>query len=291
MPRLCLLSAAAAGIFIAGCAAPGRPRLPICPGKASVEEALAALAAHAQQAVPFKANGQILLTYHEPDSGKRKRHNIPIQLWFNPPREVYIQGTIAVDPKAVIIGSNQESFWLALRPKEMSSLYIGDWSEIRSVEGLMMSPRIVLEAFGVIADGEPNAGGWSLKNEGAYDILTKRNEAGRLVERVHVYACDYLVRKIEYFDQSQKVAAVAQLGDYKSLTGSFQVPTRVMVTTTGPAKRTDSIDITLSSPSSLNSAKGMELIERARKVIFNPPKSEGFERVYALVDGKWVRQR
>lgn len=283
--RLCLLLAAAAGVFIAGCAAPGRPRLPICPGKASVEDALAALVAHAQQAAPFKANGQILLTYHEPDSRKEKRHNIPMQLWFNPPREVYIQGTIAVDPKAVIIGSNRESFWLALRPKEMSTFYIGDWSEVRSVEGLMMSPRVVLEAFGIIVDGEPNVGGWSLKNEGPYDILTKRNEAGRLVERVYVYACDYLVRKIEFFDQNQKVAAVAQLGDYKPLTGSFQVPTRVLVTTTGPAKRTDSIDITLTS------TKGMEFKEQVRKLIFNPPKSDGFERMYALVDGKWVRQR
>lgn len=283
--RLCLLLAAAAGVFIAGCAAPGRARLPICPGKADVDEALAALAAHAQQAAPFKANGQILLTYHEPDSGKRKRHNIPMQLWFNPPREVYIQGTIAVDPKAVIIGSNQESFWLALRPPEMSSYYIGDWSQIRSVEGLMMSPRVVLEAFGVIADGEPNAGGWSLKNEGPYDILTKRDDAGRLVERIHVYACDYLVRKIEYFDRDQKVAAVAQLGDYKSLTGNFSVPTRVLVTAIGPAKRTDSIDITL------NSMSGKKLDERAKKVIFNPPKSEGFERVYSLIDGKWVRER
>jgi len=283
--RLCLLSTAAAGIFIAGCAAPGRPRLPICRGKASVEEALATLTAHAQRAAPFKANGQILLTYHEPDSGKEKRHNIPMQLWFNPPREVYIQGTIAVDPKAVIIGSNEDSFWLALRPTEMSAFYIGDWSQVRSVEGLMMSPRVVLEAFGIIVDGEPNAGGWSLKNEGPYDILTKRNEAGRMVERVYVYACDYLVRKIEYFDQKQKVAATAQLGDYRPLTGSFQVPTRVLVTTTGPAKRTDSIDITLNSP------KGMEFAERVRKAIFNPPKAEGFERVYALVDGQWVRQR
>ena len=79
----------------------------------------------------------------------------------------------------------------------------------------MMSPMVVLEAFGIIMDNEPNEGGWSLKNEGAFDILTKRNEAGRLVKRVHVYACDYLVHKIEYFDDRQKVVAVAELGEYK----------------------------------------------------------------------------
>jgi len=280
---LCLLVAAAA-TFLGGCAAPGRPRLPICPGKANVDEALAALAAHAQQAVPFRANGQILLTYHEPDDGKEKRHNLPMQLWFNPPWETYIQGSIAVDPKAVIIGSNEESFWLALRPKEMSSYYLGDWDQARTVEGLMMSPRVVLEAFGIIVDHEPNEGGWSLKNEGAFDILTKRDEAGRLVKCVHVYACDYLVSRIEYFDPRQRAVAVAELGEYEPVAESFRVPTRVVVSSIGPAKRRDSIDITLSS------MKPMQFSQKLRDVIFNPPDSDKFEHLYTLVDGQWVRQ-
>lgn len=280
---LCLFVAAAV-MFLGGCAAPGRPRLPICPGKANVDEALAALAAHAQQAVPFRANGQILLTYHEPDDGRQKRHNLPMQLWFNPPWETYIQGSIAVDPKAVIIGSNEESFWLALRPKEMSSYYLGDWDQVRAVEGLMMSPMVVLEAFGIIVDHEPNEGGWSLKNEGAFDILTKRDGAGRLVKRVHVYACDYLVSRIEYFDPRQKVVAVAELGEYKPVAESFRVPTRVVVSSIGRATRRDSIDITLSS------MKPMQFSQRQRDVVFNPPDSDKFDRLYTLVDGQWVHQ-
>jgi len=271
-------------MFLGGCAAPGRPRLPVCPGKANVEEALAALTAHSQRAVSFRANGQILLTYREPESNKEKRHNLPMQLWFDPPWETYIQGSIAVDPKAVIIGSNKENFWLALRPKEVSSCYIGEWGQARTVEGLMMSPKVVLEAFGIIVGNEPNAGGWSLKNEGAFDVLTKRDEAGRLVERVHVYACDYLVQRIEYYDSRQKIVAVADLGEYKPVTEGFRVPTRVMVTAIGPDKRRDSIDITL------NSMKEMEFNERLKGVIFNPPDSDKFQRVYALVGGKWVRR-
>jgi hypothetical protein len=281
---LCL-SVVAAATFIGGCAAPGRPRLPICPGKANVDEALATLAAQAQQAVPFRANGQILLMYHEPDSKQPKRHNLPMGLWFDPPWETYIQGTIGVDPKAVIIGSNKESFWLALRPQEMSSFYLGEWAQARTVEGLMMSPKVVLEAFGIITDDERNEGGWSLKNEGPFDILTKRDEAGRLVKRVHVYACDYLVGKIEYFDARQKVVAVAELGEYRPVTDSFRVPTRVKVTAIGPEKRQDSINITVSSTNE------KELSERQKNVYFNPPDSDKFEHTYVLVDGKWVRQR
>ncbi len=271
-------------MFLGGCAAPGRPRLPVCPGKATVDEALAALAAHAQQAVPLKANGQILLTYHEPDSKKQKQHNLPTTLLFDPPWETYIQGSIAADPRAVIIGSNQESFWLALRPQEMSSFYLGQWTQARTVEGLMMSPMVVLEAFGIIVDNEPNKSGWSLKNDGAFDILTKRNEAGRLVKRVHVYACDYLVHKIEYFDDRQKVVAVAELGAYKPVDESFRVPTRVKVSAIGPSKQQDSIHISLTS---MNERK---FTEQQKRAFFNPPDPNKFERVYALIAGKWVRQ-
>ena len=272
-------------MLLGGCAAPGQPRLAVCPGKANVDEAMAALAAHAQQAAPLRASGQILLKYYVPDSKKEKLHNLPMQLWFNPPWETYIQGSIVADQKAVIIGSNEENFWLALRPKEMSSYYIGEWAQARTVEGLMMSPVVVLEAFGIIVDNEPNAGGWSLKNEGAFDILTKRNEAGRLVKRVHVYACDYLVHQIEYFDDRQKVVAVADLGEYKPVTESFRVPTRVKVTAIGPTKRQDSINITLTSMSERKPN------EQQKRVFFNPPDSEKFERAYTLVGGKWVRRR
>jgi len=280
---LCLLAAAAA-TFIGGCAAPGRPRLPICPGKTSVDEALAALAARAQQAVPLRGNGQILLTYHDPDSGKRKRHNLPMRFLFDPPWETYIQGSVAVDQKAVIMGSNKDGFWLALRPEEMSSYYLGAWTEARNIEGLMTSPKVVLEAFGIIQDSEPHARLWSLRHEGAFDILTQRDEDGRLVKRVHVYACDYLVSKIEYFGSRQRVAAVAELGRYKPVAGGFRVPTRIVVSTAGPAKKTDSISITLSS------TDAWEVKPKQREVFFNPPAPNKFEHRYSLVDGQWIEE-
>jgi hypothetical protein len=167
----------------------------------------------------------------------------------------------------------------------MSGFYLGEWAEARTVEGLMMSPKVVLEAFGIVVGNEPNEGGWSLQNEGAFDILTRRDGAGQAVKRVHVYACDDLVRRIEYFDNRQKIVAVAELGEYASVTESFRVPTRVRVTATGPSGRKDSIDISLSS------AKPMQFNQRVRDVIFNPPDSEKFERLYVLVEGRWVRQR
>jgi hypothetical protein len=281
----CLLVALAAVIVVGGCAAPKRARLAICPGKANADEALATLAAHARQAVPFRANGEILLAYHEPDSRKVKRHNLSMHLWFNPPRDTYIQGGIGLDPRAVIIGSNDESFWLTLRPKEVSSYYLGRWEDAHTVEGLTMSPKVVLEAFGVTLDEEPNEGSWSLKNEGAFDVLTRQDAAGRQVRRLYVYACDYSIRKAEYFDDRQRVIAVAEFDEYKPVTEGFRVPTRVTVTAVGPSRRQDSIDITLSSVT----AKGPNALQK--KVFFNPPDADKFEHVFTLVDGRWVRQR
>ncbi|MBN1508548.1 MAG: hypothetical protein JW955_16990 [Sedimentisphaerales bacterium] len=281
----CVLVTLAAAMLVGGCAAPRQPRLDICPGQASVDEALAVLADHARQATAFRANGQILLAYHEPDSKKGKRHNLSMQLWFDPPRDIYIQGSVGLDPRAVIIGSNNESFWLALRPKEVSSYYLGRWEDARDVEGLVMSPKVVLEAFGVALDEEPNEGRWSLKNEGAFDVLTRRDLAGRLVRRLYVYACDRSIRKAEYFDDRQKVIAVAEFDEYKPVTERFRVPTRVRVTGVGPSKREDSIDITLSSLT----AKRPNALQK--KILFNPPDADKFERLYTLVDAQWVRRR
>jgi len=272
------------GILLAGCAV-GPEHLPVCPGQPTVEEALQTLSARAKGAVPLRANGQGLLTYHMPDKDKPERHNLPMQMWFNPPAEVYIQGSVAVDPRAVIIGSNEQEFWLALRPKEISSYYTGRWQDVRDFEGLMMSPRVVLEAFGIVAapDGEPNAALWSLQNKGPYDVLTRRDEAGRPVKRVYVYACDYLVRKIEYCDPRGKVVAVATLGNYQPVE-EFLVPTRIDVVSTGSDGRKDSMKIELSS------VKLMKFNEQQRQRLFIRPDPDKFEHIYRYEEGRWVPQ-
>ena len=256
----------------------------VCPGKATVEEALQTLAARAQAAAPLRATGQAMLTYHVPDKKKPERHNLPLELRFNPPAEVYIQGSIAVDPRAVIIGSNDQEFWLALSPKEMSSYYLGRWEEVRDFDGLMMSPRVVLEAFGIVAEpnSEIDATLWRLENKGPYDILTRRDEAGHVVKRVHVYACDYLVHKIEYFDRRGKVVAVAQLGDYESVGEGFRVPTRIDVVSTTPDGRKDTMEIDIQGP------RTTKFSDRQREKLFAPPDADRFENVYQYEAGRWV---
>jgi hypothetical protein len=274
-------------LLVGGCVTqPQRQKLPVCPGQPTVEAALRMLAARAEHAVPVRANGQGLLTYYVPSKKKTERHNLPLQMWFNPPADIYIQGSIAVDPRAVVLGSNDREFWLALRPKEMSSYYIGQWQDVQDFEGLMMSPRVVLEALGVVAEPahEPNAALWSLQNKGAYDVLTRRDEMGHVAKRVYVYTCDYRVHKIEYFDRYGKVAAVANLGDYRPVTPEFSVPTRIAVESVAPDRQKDSLTIDLTS------TRLMQFNEKQRERLFVPPDPEKFENTYRYEDGRWVRQ-
>ena len=277
-------------LLVAGCATQESTQLPICPGKASAEDALAALSARAEKAVPLRASGgQCRLTYYIPDEEKPKRHNLSPRPWFNPPSELYMQLSIAVDPKALIIGCNAEEFWLALRPKEISTYYWGQWDETENVEGLMVSPKVVLEAFGIVLrhDRGADSNTWSLTNEGSYDVLTEQNETGRLLKRVHIFACDYVVHKIEYFDDVGKVVGTARSGDYEPVAEGFDVPTEIYVSALGPDGRIDEIEIKLAS------LREKQLSEAARRAVFvrNPRDMEKLERGYRYEGGRWVRER
>lgn len=288
IPGLCRFLGLLFAALAAGCATQGPATLPICPGKASVREALSAVGSRVEQAVAFRASGQCRLAYYEPGDSGLKRHSLPVLLWFHPPSDVYMQGSIGVDPKAVIIGSNAEAFWLALRPKEMSAYYWGTWDEAQNVEGLMVSPQVVLEAFGIVyRDGRADTDDWFLSNEGPFDILTRHGEAGRILKRVYIHTCDYLVRKIEYFDRDGRLVAVAQLDDYQTVAEGFQVPASVFVSATAPDGREDTIDI------KLQSIRARQLSEEARRQVFNrdPKDAERFEQVYRYRDGRWVSQR
>lgn len=287
--RVSALWAVGLGILlIGGCATePQKQKLQICPGKATAAEALQTLTARAHSAVPVWANGQAVLTYHAPDKKKPERHSLVIEFRFDPPARIYLQGSVTAVPKAVVLGSNEEKFWLALRPKEISSYYLSRWQDVPDYEGLVMSPRIVLESVGIVSmpGSEPNAAQWRLENKGPYDILTQRDESGHPVRRLHVYACDYTVHEIEYFDHRGKVAAVAQLGGYESVVPGFQVPTQIDVVSTRPDGRKDSVVM------ELRNVRTKPFNEKQREGFFCPPDADKFEHVFHYEDGQWVPEQ
>jgi hypothetical protein len=252
----------------------------VCPGKESIAESLFSLRLQLENAVPLKANGQCLLQYYAEDR-KPKKENFPVKLWVNPPVEIYMQGDVAFDPKGIVLGSNKEEFWLAVRLKEVSCYWWGRWSEKSRPEKLMISPKLVLEALGTATVGDEE--NWSLSNEGAFDVLTKQ-EGGTETKKIYINNCDYLVRRIEYFDGGGRAAIVMELNKYKKISKDFFVPGVIKIVNCTGSNKEDSVQITLGS------VKPANFTDKQRKRLFIRPQEQGVKHIYKIVDGNIIEQ-
>lgn len=144
-------------LFFVGCAPQMRKSAKVCPGAASVEDALSALKTNYKNAVSWRGNGRCIYF-----NGKDKQ-NFAVKIWVSPPINIYLQGDVGFDPKGIVLGSNADEFWLSIRHKDISSYWWGRWSQQNSLGLLKINPRILLEAFGlIVADSEKN---WSLSNQ------------------------------------------------------------------------------------------------------------------------------
>jgi hypothetical protein len=267
-------------MIFGGCAGQMQKAVRVCPGKGTTAELLSLLRVQLENAKPLKADGQCLLQYYD-ENRKPKRENFPVKLWVNPPAEIYMQGDVAFDPKGVILGSNEDEFWLAVRLKEVSSYWWGRWSERDYPEKLMISPKLVLEALGAVAKGDEE--GWSLSKEGAFDVLTKK-ENGVVTKKIYINTCDYSVRKIEYFNGDGRAAIVMVLGKYKEISKNFFVPGVVKIVNRAGGNKGNSVQITLSS------VKPTNFTDKQRRRLFVRPQPQGFEHIYKIVDGNTIEQ-
>lgn len=282
MLKKLILSATAALLIFAGCAPKIQKPAKICPGKKSVNEALIALRANSQNIMPFRADGHCFLEYYAEGKTKPQSEDLIVQqFWVDPPVNIYLQGDKHLIPRAMILGSNEDEFWLAIRPKEISLYVWGRWSEQDSTEGPTINPRTLLEALGI---GEIDAElDWSLSNKGPYDILTKR-ERGVITKKVHIFSCDYRVRKIEFFDPKGQVAAVAELDRYEEVSEGFFVPALIKVTTYSQSEKEKPFTFTLT----LQRIRPTEINEPQRNYLFKRRPPDGFKNVGRIVNGEWI---
>ena len=292
-------------IFIfTGCAEQIRKPTKICPGKESVADVISVIESRTQSVVPFRANGKCRLEYY--DDGKPRKENFTVKIWFNPvrsysqegtytmsltsngvnpPAEVYLQGDIAFDPKGIVLGSNENEFWFAVRLKEVSRYWCGKWKETGHIDELIISPRLVLEAFGMaeFGRGQENC---SLSQEGAFDVLSRRDDNGRLIRKIYIYNCDYSIRKIEYFDVNGKIRVTAELDKYKQLSEEFYIPMRIKITKYGKSAE-DLTNVIVS----LTSIRQYSFSQKQRNILFMPPKQSDYKHIYTNIDGKWIEQQ
>ena len=275
---------AAVVLVLAGCAPQMQKLMRVCPGAESALDSLSLLRLRSENAVSLKANGQCRLQYYV--EGKPHKENFPVKLWFSPHHQIRLQGDVAFDPKGIVLGSNEDEFWLAIKLKEISSYWWGWWSEESRAEKLMISPKTLLEALGIASVGSGKIGGWnwSLSNEGAFDVLTKQDGSTE-TKKIYINNCDYLVRRIEYLDMNGQAVIVTEMDKYKQVIEGFFVPSIVKIVKCG-----GSVDDLVSVIISLKSIKSVNFSEKAQKRLFTRPQPRGFKHIYKIVDGDMVEQ-
>jgi hypothetical protein len=268
-------------IIAAGCGSEQREPEPVFTGEKTIVEALSILRSRSQNTVPMKANGQCL--WQTKNNGKVSKENFAVKIWLNPPREVYLQGDIAFNPRGIVLGSNAGEFWLLVKP-EASQYSWGKWAEQETSSGLMVVPKSLDEALGIVEvnDGES----WLLSHKGEIDVLAKRDDKGDIIKKVYVNRSDYLVRKIEYFDVIGKAVAIAEMDKYREVSEGFFVPTffRVMMPEGDSAEASSSITL------NLNSVKSTDFSDKQRSVFFTRPPTKGYEHIYRIINGQMVEQ-
>ena len=282
----------AVALLLAGCGEQVQKPLPICPGKQSAADALSVLQSHLQNAWPLKASGSCVLQYYA--DGKQRAERFPVKLWLNPPQELFLQGDVAFDPQGVVLGTNQDEFWLAIRLKEVSSYWWGRWQETGQFNQLVIDPKMMLEGLGIPALDSDKSEDWSFTKQGAFDVLTTRSDqavpakgprsAG--TKRIHIYSCDYLVRKIEYLDARGQAAVVAELDKYEQVRQDFFVPAIVKIIHRG-ASAAESVTITVT----LTSVKSADITSKLRTYLFTRPEPKGFKHIYRVLGGRVIEEQ
>lgn len=268
-------------LILTGCARQIREPKRICPGKKSATEALSLLKLRSKNTVPLKANGQCRLQYYDAE-GKRHNENFPVKVWVNPPTEIYLQGSIALNAKGIVLGSNEDEFWLAIKPK--TSTYVwGQWSDEAYPEGLMINPKLVLEAVGITEVGSGK--NWSLSKKDVFDILTKRNGHTES-KKIYIEACDYLVKRIEHLDADRPLVVI-ELGQYKQVSEGFFVPAVINITKATAEAIENSVSINLN----LKSIKSTNITLKQHNRLFTRPRPHRFKHIYKIVDGYMIEQQ
>jgi hypothetical protein len=242
----------------------------LCPGKSYIAEAVDAVTQIQANLKPLKASGKAVISWVD-EKQKKRSETCDVRIRFYGPNKLFFYGSTILG-EAILLGTNEDQFWLRFKPKEISSFYSGKRELAdRCGSNSWMNPANILDALGVINVDET----WELTSEAGRDVLTK-SDGSRLLKKVYINPCDYRFQRIEYFDTAGQVVLTTTLGDYNDADG-LRYPRRITIQSSGPDAL--GIDITLRSirpylptEKELN-GKGFRL-----------PSDSGIDHVYELGD-------
>ena len=236
----------------------------LCTDKASIQEAVEALNIQRQQAESVEAHGDCKVRWVTGE-GKTKREKLNVVLRFCPPDKLFFDGRV-LNQEVMRLGSNSEEFWV--RMKEASRYQWGTWKDARKCKSHeLINPGNMLEALGMVTVDDS----YTLSNDGFHDILTLTDGQGRNVKRVHVSCDDYLVRKIEYYNNGI-VSVVIELDDYTKV-GKSNVARSISITNLESTSMYIKIEL-----------KSIRPFANPKPKLFERPSAAGFRDVLKLND-------
>lgn len=275
---VCLWVGAGTMLCLGGCTRQAKDTpVRICPGKANVQEALGMLRSQMLRIKSLHISGKCRMGFFD-QKGEKREYNLPVSLFLEPPFNLYLYGQPAVGPRgAVSLGSNQEEFWLSVKP-DINTLWWGKWEEASQVGDLRVSPRVVLEALGMVDFEDPSR--WRLENRDGYDILSEVDSTDSIVKQVFVNPCDYLVYQISYLDDAGMPRAVVKLDGYVQVSPEFSMPTDVRVDNYLGEELTDWLELSIRP----NAIREKEFSDQQRARMFNRPQDRGYDSVIHVTD-------
>lgn len=256
-----------AGLLVGCTPAPIDDTTPICSGKASIQEAVEVLNFQRQQAESIRSYGKCKVQWTDGDGKVHPPENMDVKLVFSPPDKLFFDGRV-LNQEVMRLGSNSEEFWVRMKPKEISRYQWGTWKDARKCKSHeLINPRNMLEALGMVTVDDS----YVLSNDGFHDILTLTDEAGRKAKRVFVSCDDYLVRKVEYYNNGL-VSVVIELDDYAKV-GKSKVARGISITNLESSNMHIAIEL-----------KSVRLFENPKPKLFERPSAAGFRDVLKLND-------
>ena len=130
-----------------------------------------------------------------------------------------------------------------------------------------------------------NTADWRLSNEGPFDVLTV-NSQGKIAKKIYIYACDYRVRKIEYFDINGNLSAVLELSNYSNFFDGCNFARLLLLHLPNPGqKNDDTFKITLEKVSAY------QFTGEKREAFFGKPENlTGYGHIYKITGNTVIEQ-
>jgi len=195
-----------------------------------------------------------------------------------PPGSLYFQGNLII-PKGIVLGTNHDEFWLAIKLKEVDSYWSGPNAKC-IVSELPVSPASIMEALGYVWLDSPNRGGYTIQYKSPYDIITVLEDDKRPAKRIWLWSCDSSPRRIEYLDTGGQAVLTAELTHYAAVQGDFAVPTRIELTARGKDEKGEKLLVELNK----DTLEVFTPTPQQVKALFERPEPTGIGHVLMLTE-------